>query len=397
MRLFNFRRKEKENMVTVTVYKLIQEHGEGYYSYAGNLYKSDLIRACVRPKVQAVGKAVAKHIRLTDTDLTVNPEPYMRFLLEEPNRYMSGQILQEKLINQLMLNSNAYALIQRDNNGMPIGIYPIQADTVTALEDGSGVYLRFVIRGKAYTFAYADIIHLRRDFNQSAFFGDSQADVLVPLMDVVATTDQGLIKAIKNSNVIKWLLRYNVPLKAEDLKKNAREFVDSFLKISDSDEAVGAAAVDTKVDAQQVEPKDYVPEAGLVDRTSARIMSFFNTNTKIVQSSYTENEWVSYYEAEVEPVLMQMGNEYTRKLFTRRERGFGNKIVFEASNLTYASMRTKLGLVAFVDRGILCPDEVREALNMAPVPGGAGREFIRRLDTEPIDVPMGGGEDDETN
>ena len=42
-------------------------------------------------------------------------------------------------------------------------------------------------------------------------------------------------------------------------------------------------------------------------------------------------------------------------------------------------------------------DEVREAFNMAPVPGGEGRVFIRRLDTEPIDVTLGGGEDDETN
>ena len=126
--------------------------------------------------------------------------------------------------------------------------------------------------------------------------------------------------------------------------------------------------------------------------TVDRIYSFFNTNESIVQSSYNEDQWISYYEAEIEPVLVQMSNEFTRKLFTRRERGFGNKIIFESSNLNFASMQTKLNLVQFVDRGIMNPDEVREILNMAPIPDGLGQSYIRRLDTQEID--SGGGEED---
>lgn len=388
--------KKNKPQIT-TVYKLVEDQGSGYYSYAGNLYKSDLVRSCIRPKAQAIGKAVAKHIRYGADQLVINPEPYIKFLLEEPNPYMSGQMLQEKLIGQLMLNNNAYAFIQRDANGLPIGIYPIQANQVITYESAETLYLRFLVKGKTYTFDYIDIIHLRRDYNADTFFGDSQADTLAPLMDVVVTADQGLIKAIKNSNVIKWLLRYNIPLKDADLTANAKKFVDSFLKIDDENDSVGAAAVDSKMDAKQVEPKDYVPEAGLFARSAERVLNFFNTNSKIVQSNYTENDWTAYYEAEIEPCLVQLSNEYTRKLFTRRERGFGNRIVFGASNLSFASMHTKLGLAALVDRGIMCPDEVRDAFNLPPVPGGEGRVFIRRLDTKPIDVTLGGGEDDETN
>ena len=60
----------------------------------------------------------------------------------------------------------------------------------------------------------------------------------------------------------------------------------------------------------------------------------------------------------------------TRKLFTRNERSFGNKIIFESSNLQYASMATKLALSSMVDRGALTPNEWREVLNKAPIPGG---------------------------
>jgi phage portal protein BeeE len=89
-----------------------------------------------------------------------------------------------------------------------------------------------------------------------------------------------------------------------------------------------------------------------------------------VQSKYNEDEWISYYEARIEPDAMQLSGEYTRKLFSRKERGFGNKIVFEASNLQYASMQTKLNLVQFVDRGMMTPNEVREIMNLAPIEGG---------------------------
>ena len=105
----------------------------------------------------------------------------------------------------------------------------------------------------------------------------------------------------------------------------------------------------------------------------------FQINEKIIQSKFTEDEWISYFEAKIEPIAIQLSNEYTRKIFSRRERGFGNKIIFEAANLQYASMNTKLQLVQMVDRGALTPNEWREVFNLAPIKGGD--EPIRRLDT----------------
>lgn len=381
----------KKNFIKVSTYRLITDVGEGFYSWNGNLYQSDIVRAAIRPKAQAVGKAIGKHVREFEGGVKINPEPYIRFLLEEPNQYMTGQMLQEKMTVQLMLNNNAFALIQRDENGFPNSIYPISSSNVDALQDERGeLYLRFLISGKYYTFKYKDIIHLRRDFNSNDIFGDNPAEALTSLMEVVNTTDQGLVKAIKNSNIIRWLLNFNQNMRPEDLKRQTKDFVDSFLN-TETSESIGAAATDAKFEAKQVEPNDYVPHATQMDRTTKRILSFFNTNEKIVQSNYTEDEWISYYEAEVEPTIMQLTGEYTRKIFSRRERGFGNKIAFENSNLTFASMQTKLKLVQFVDRGIMCPDEVRGILNMMPVPNGEGKKFIRRLDTAEIE----GGDEDE--
>lgn len=379
-----FDRFRNNKVVTVTKYKLITEEGNGFYAWNGNLYHSDIVRACIRPKARAIGKVVGKHIRETvkpdgTKDIKVNPEPYMRFLLEEPNPYMTGQMLQEKLAVQLELNNNAFAYIDRDENGYPIAIYPITATMCEALQNAQGeIFLKFTLQtGKTVTFRYTDVIHLRKDFNNNEIFGDSPAKALTPLMEIVNTTDQGIVKAIKNSNIIKWLLKFNQTLRPEDIKKQTKDFVDSYLNIES--ETVGAAATDAKAEAIQVEPKDYVPNATQMDKTVQRIYSFFNTNDKIVQGKYGEDDWISYYEVSVEPDVIQLSGEYTRKLFSRKERGFGNKIIFESSNLNFASMQTKLNLVQYVDRGIMSPNEVRAILNLAPREGGDA--YVLRKDT----------------
>ena len=371
----------RNQAITISSYKMITEEGNGYYAWDGNLYQSDIVRSAIRPKARAIGKSVAKHIRKGTDGIKVNPDVYMRFLLEEPNPYMTGQMLQEKMITQLELNNNAFAYINRDENGYPMEIYPITATRSDALQSSSGeLFLKFWLKnGRSVTFRYSDIIHLRKDFNSNEVFGDSPAQALSPLMEIVTTTDQGIVKAIKNSNIIKWLLKFTNTLRPEDMKKATEQFINDYMNIEST--TVGAAAVDAKADVQQVEPKDYVPNAVQMDKTTQRILSFFNTNLDIIQGSYDENKWISYYESAVESDIIQLSNEYTRKLFSRRERGFGNKVVFESSNLNFASMQTKLNLVQYVDRGIMSPNEVRQVLNMAPREGGD--EFIRRLDTRP--------------
>ena len=365
---------------TVSGCQLIQDKGNTFYSWNGKIYQSDILRSCITPRATAIGKLVAKHVRNNTQDgIIINPEPYIRFLLEEPNPYMTGQMLLEKMIAQLELNNNAFALINRDEFGYPCEIYPIPATSADAIYDkNAGLYLRFTLRNmKIVTFAYSDIIHLRQDFNENDIFGTSRAEALIPLMEIVTTTDQGIVKAIRNSSVIKWLLLFKQSLRPEDLKKSTKEFVDNYLSIDS--ETGGAAAADAKYEAKQVDPKDYVPNATQMDKTLQRIYSLLGTNEKIIQSKFTEDEWISYFEAKIEPIAIQLSNEYTRKIFSRRERGFGNKIIFEASNLQYASMNTKLQLVQMVDRGALTPNEWREVFNLAPIKGGD--EPIRRLDT----------------
>lgn len=374
-------------------YQMVTERGNGFYAWNGKLYQSDIVRACMRPKVKGVGKLVGKHLRETiDREgkrrIAYNADARLRYLLEEPNPYMTGQKLQEKLAAQLVLNNNAFALIIRDENGLPVEIYPITARSVQAIyrKDGTLCLDFILVNGRRMVFAYTDIIHLRSDFCENDLFGSPLAQTLMPLMEIVGTTDQGIVKAIRNSSVVRWLIKYNTAMRDDALTEKAKEFAQRFLDVENGS---GVVVVDSKSEATQISPKDYVPNAAQMDRTTQRIYAIFNTNPKIVLSQYNEDEWNAYYEAELEPIVRELGEEYTRKLFSRRERAAGNRIVFEATNLATASMSTKLGLQAMVDRGAMLPNEWRAVLNLAPIDGGDVP--IRRLDTAPTTQTQEGG------
>lgn len=391
-RIFSSKNSSQSN--SNTRFEMITDYGNGFYAWDGNLYKSDIIRAAIRPKAQAIGKLNPKHILNYNGVFKVNPQPYIRFMLEEPNPYMTMQMLLEKLINQLQLNHNAFAYIKRDELGYANEIYPLPSTSVELIEGSDGdLFLKFSFpTGKRVTIPYVDIIHLRRDFNESDMFGDAPQQTLKNLMEVINTTDQGIVKAIKNSMVIKWLMKFKSVLRPEDRDIEVSKFVDTFLSI---DKGNGVAASDPKYDLEQIKDNSYVPNAAQMKESMQRIYSFFNTNESIIQSKYKEDEWNSYYESEIEPVAKQLSDELTRKIFSKKERGFGNKIIFEANSLQYASMSTKVNLVQMVDRGALTPNEWREVMNLGPLEGGD--KPVRRLDTAVVDdkTPKGGEDDGE--
>lgn len=364
---------------------MVKSQKETIMGWDRDLWASDIVRAAIRPKAKAIGKMVVHHIRedRRTGEKAVDPEAYMRFLLREPNPYMTMQMMLEYMVTRKELCGNAFALIVRDENGLPVELYPIPCVTAQAeVDEGGELTVVFTMpnRNKARV-KYADLIHLRGDFGESDILGTGPKKALAQSMEVMAAADQSIVAAVKNSSVIRWIMKLLQPKREEDVKKAAENFARSFLMSEDG--GFGVAAHDNTVELTPVNQNDYVPNAANVDRVVRRIYSFYNTNEKIVQSTYSENEWIAYYESAVEPDVVQISEEFSRKIFTRRERALGNRILCEAASLQYASMATKLSLTQFVDRGLMTPNEVRALLALPPVAGGD--IMVRRLDTAPVE------------
>ena len=378
----------------VTVTKMVSPLNPSFQLWGNEAYNNDIVRACVNARAKRISKLSLKHVRETTDEngnkiLQINPLPYMRFLLEKPNRYMTLSDLLFKASAISDLSGDAFILILRDENGLPMELYPIPANAAEARYNDSGelFYIFSLNNGTRWQFPDADLLHIREDFYNDQTFGTGKAQALAPLLEVAETTDRGIINAIKNSSIVRWLLKYTSSMRPEDLKKNAKQFADNYLNIAT--DSVGVAATDAKADATQVNPQDYVPNASIMSKIPQRIMSLFGVNEKIIQGTANEDEENAYYEAEVEPWVIKLAQEMTYKLFSRRQIGTGNYITVGSFNLQAASIKTKLQLVQMVDRGALTVNEWRETMGLPPVPGG--ETPIRRLDTATVETTSNGG------
>ena len=383
-----FKRLFNRKSETVTRYQIVSEKGNGTFIYSGKIYQSDIVTACLAPYKKAVGKLSPLHVRKLKDNTEIFPEPYMRFLLEEPNTLLTMQKTLEKIVSPLILSGNAFILIVRDINGYPLELFPIPAVSAEAVYMNSELSLKFVYQnGKTYTHRYDDIIHLRTNMVENDLFGEPVMPALSKLVNLVETIDKGVEKAIKNSNAIRWLVRFNSAVRPDDMEKQIKLFDETYM---DVDKGHSTVAHDLKTDVTPINPQNYVPNFPITESIRQRIYSLLGVNEKIVQGTFNEDEWNSFYESSIEPIALDLQNEFTRKLFTRKERSFGNKIIFAANTLSCASLSTKLQFVSMVDRGAMVPNEWRDLFNYAPIENGD--KPIRRLDTALVE----GGDEDES-
>lgn len=152
--------------------ELVTQNNSNFFLWGNKAYDSDTVRACVNAQALRFSKLQLKHIREiykgTEKDLVINPEPYIKFLLEEPNPYTTMDMLLYKTSVLLSLSGNAFWLILRDENGLPIELYLIPAKSVNDLYDDQGHLVYEFIVGNAQTFRFdsADVIHLRDDYGE---------------------------------------------------------------------------------------------------------------------------------------------------------------------------------------------------------------------------------------
>jgi HK97 family phage portal protein len=304
--------------------------------------------------------------------------PRIKRLLTRPNPYMSMSVFINKMVTQCLKRNNAFALIKFDTDGWVTGLYPITYSRAEAVESHGLYFVKFsMLDGSMLTVSYNELIHLRIHFDEKDLFGESNQKALATIMEVVNTTDKGIVNAIKKSAIIRWILKFQSVLNPADKQAQIDDFVKNYLNIENSG---GAAATDPRYDVQQVKPENYVPNGAQMDRAKERIYSYFGVSEAIIQGKFSETEWNAYYENTIEPLAIQLSEEFTEKIFTQHEREFGNVIVFEANRLQYASADTKIRVGRFLtDIGGATLDQILEIFNMAPIGGDDGKRRVQTL------------------
>lgn len=366
-----FGHKDKKGIYTKV--EFLGSSDSGFTQWSNNAYDMDIVRSAISANCSNVAKLNPKHIRRSGNTIVEFPDTNIKRLLTRPNPHMNMFDFLYKVMAQREETNNAFIYCKFDDMGNLEALYPINASRVELLETNDGtLYARFSFRvGKQVIIPYSELIHIRKHFNKNDFYGEGNETCLNPTLEVINTTNQGIVNAIKNSAVLKGLLEFRQILKEEDIKSQVDKFIANYMTINNQG---GVAATDPRYNYRELKTEPYVPNKAQMDYTKDRIYSYFGVNENIIQSKFTEDEWNAYYENTVEPVAIQLSLEFTEKIFSNREKGHGNEIVFEANRLQYASASTKISLVRdLAPLGIFTINEAREIFNLAPVEGGEKR------------------------
>lgn len=343
-----------------------------FTSFGGDINRSDVVRDCLRPLAEHSSKANA---RCTDKGIE-------RILNNRPNLYMNGKDFLAKVRNKLELFNTVFIYISRDDRGRANGFYPVPYQSFEALEYAGGLYIRFRFAGEAVNemvLPWEDLAVLRKDYNESDIGGDPNY-VILPGLELINTTNQGIANAVKATANLRGILKSTkAMLSPEDIKKQKEQFVQDYLSLENEG---GIASLDSTQEFTPISMNPVVTSFQQQREFRENIYRYFGVNDSIVMSNYTEAQMEAFYDARIEPFLVALSVELTGKCFTPREQSFGNHIIYESNRLQFASTSTKLKMVALVDRGALTPNEWRMMFNLAPVEGGDVP--IRRLDTATV-------------
>lgn len=355
-----------------TQFKLMNGYTPVFTSFGDNAYSSDIVRSTVHSIASSAAKLKPKHVRRNSGSIAHQQSNIERLLSVRPNPHMNAYDFYYKIVTQLYTKNNSFTLIQTDQMGNICGFYPINFSNVELLEYQDEVYVKFRFsNGQMLTVHYDEVIHLRRFFNENDMFGESNSDALLPTLELIHTTNEGIINAVKSSAFLRGLLKFTTNLNPDDLKQRRDEFVKDYMSVNNNG---GVAALDQKSEYQELKSDPKMVDDKQMAVIEKKVYKYFNVNENIVMSQYSEGEWAAFYESVIEPIAIQMSLEFTSKLFTNREKGHGNEIIFEANRLQYASNESKRKIVeTLMPLGMLTINQGLEIFNLAPIEGGEKR------------------------
>lgn len=344
----------------------------GDYQANGNLADSDIVGAIANAIASNVGKLQPQIVRRTDDGLSVRNDYLSRILSLRWSPELDTYSALYRMASDLVYHSNAYAVIFYTPDFLRVqSIAPVTASNVQIWEDENGVLLfrfRWDYDGKFYTLPYQNVIHIRSRFDRKRFMGTAPDGQLKNTLELIDTTGEALRAAVRNSANLKGYLKYNNFIDDDELKQKVKDFQDAYMSASNDG---GIAGLDNSMDFHEISQK--TPNIPVLQSQYFRdnVYRYYGVNEKILTSTFTEAEWNSFYENVIEPISIQLSLEFTFKLLSERERGFGNKVIFTANRLQYATLQTRMTIGGgLFDRGIITINEFRELMYYEPIEGG---------------------------
>lgn len=353
--------------------QLINSYTNFITNYNAEIYNDLSVRSCVDTIARHVAKLKPVHIIQDENGRNAQKSSINSLLANRPNIYMSTSDFLYKVASQLLYYGNAFVYIQKDNKQNINGFYPIDFTSCELKEYDNNLYLKFNFNNaKNIVIPYADIIHIRRNYSTHDLLGQDAYKPLLETLTNLSKSRQSISNKVENGGKISGILKLSGMVSQSEWKTKAELFADWFK--SSTSKSGGVATIDSTADFIPVSTKAESAEEAQLKYLQSEVYSYFGINEAIVNGSYNETEWQAFYESIIEGIKIQLSQEFTAKVFTEKEKEYGNIIDFNSNRLTYASTTNKVNMVKELGAlGLLTTNEARELFDLPPVEDGDKR------------------------
>lgn len=358
-----------------------------YSQFGTNIYASDVVQQALKCIVDEMKKLNPTHVRYIDSDPTP-VKSTVQDVLNKPNELMTTSEFLEKTMWLLLLNYNVFIIPTYytwidDKTGAERryyeSLYPINPTQVDFIEDASGrLFVKFWFwNGETTTLPYDDVIHIKYNYSVNEYMGGNQMgqpdnQALLGTLELNQQLLNGIAKAMNASYAVNGVVKYNTML---DNGKTELALKELEQKLQNSQS--GFLPLDIKAEFTPLERKTQIVDETTLKFIDEKILRNWGVPLAILTGDYTKQQYNAFYQKTLEPLIIAIGQALTKKVFTSRERAFGNKIELYPKELIFMTVEQTLEMIKELSpTGALFENEKRVALGLNPLPELKGKRYM---------------------
>ncbi len=358
-----------------------------FSQFGTNIYASDVVQQALKCIVDEMKKLNPTHIRYMDND-PVPIKSTVQDVLNDPNPLMTTSEFIEKIMWMLLLNYNAFIIpiyyVWTDpktgaERRYYEALYPIKPTQVDFIEDaGRRLFVQFhFANGENTTIPYENVIHLKYNYSINEYMGGNEMGQPdhTALMDTLQLNDdllKGIARAMKASYAINGVAKYNTML---DDGKTEAALKELERKLQNSES--GFLPLDMKAEFIPLKRDTELVNAETLKFIDEKILRNWGVPLHILTGNYTKAEYNAFYQKALEPLILSLTQAMTKKMFTKREKAYGNRIELYPKDLIFMTVEQTLDLVNILaPTGAMFENEKRTAFGLRPLPELAGKRYM---------------------
>lgn len=358
-----------------------------YTQFGTSIYASDVVVQALKCIVDEMKKLNPTHVRYNGSDPTP-VKSTVQDVLDNPNPLMTTSEFIEKTVWLLLMNYNAFIVpIYRtwvdDTTGQERryydALYPINPTQVDFIvDDSERLFVKFWFwNGYTTTIPYDDVIHIRYNFAVNQYmggdeFGQPDHKALLSTLDLNYKLLQGIAKAMNASYAVNGVVKYNTLM---DDGKTEAALKELERKLNNSEN--GFLPLDLKAEFTPLQRTTSIVDGDTLKFIDEKILRNWGVPLDILTGDFTKDQYEAFYQKTLEPLIIAISQAFTKKLFTEREKAFGNKVTLYPKELIFMTVQQTLEMInTLAPSGAMYENEKRVALGLKPLPELEGKRFM---------------------